>query len=360
MKYFLGLGIATTVTAISLDDIAREALVREINSAPGVLWNAAPNPSLKGLPVDYCPKSMCGVKPSPPELLAKAKRAPKVNAVIPDSFDSATNWPQCKKVITDIRDQSACGCCWAFAAASAASDRLCIATNGTMAFPLSAQNMCFCAEEDGCQGGSILSPWYYLTDHGLVTGGNQNATGAFGGGWCSEFSLPHCHHHGPTRNDPYPDEGTSSCPIVQEGDSPSCPAKCDSSAIFPHSDFASDHYGFDGDVTNYGGDGADAIAQAIMEHGPVETAFTVYADFANYASGIYHHVTGTAMGGHAVKIVGWGIENATKYWKVQNSWNPYWGENGYFRIKRGNNECGIEDQVTANSPNSKWKKMKAT
>ena len=37
------------------------------------------------------------------------------------------------------RDQSNCGCCWAFAGASAASDRLCISTNGTVAVPLSAQ-----------------------------------------------------------------------------------------------------------------------------------------------------------------------------------------------------------------------------
>ena len=28
---------------------------------------------------------------------------------VPDSFDSATNWPNCATVIDDIRDQSACG-----------------------------------------------------------------------------------------------------------------------------------------------------------------------------------------------------------------------------------------------------------
>ena len=38
---------------------------------------------------------------------------------IPESFDSATNWPQCAKIISDIRDQSNCGCCWAFAAPAA-------------------------------------------------------------------------------------------------------------------------------------------------------------------------------------------------------------------------------------------------
>jgi len=31
----------------------------------------------------------------------------------------------------------------------------------------------------------------------------------------------------------------------------------------------------------------------------------VYADFANYVSGVYHHVSGDVEGGHAIKIVGW-------------------------------------------------------
>ena len=83
----------------------------------------------------------------------------------------------------------------------------------------------------------------------------------------------------------------------------------------------------------------------IMEGGPVETAFTVYSDFENYAGGIYHHVSGGMAGGHAVKFVGWGVDNGQKYWKVANSWNPYWGEKGYFRIVRGTNEGGIEHQV---------------
>merc|ERR1711881_60142 len=95
---------------------------------------------------------------------------------------------------------------------------------------------------------------------------------------------------------------------------------------------------------------------AIMAGGPVETAFTCYDEFENYVSGIYHVVKKKGPGGHAVKIVGWGVENGVKYWKVANSWNPYWGEKGYFRIRRGNNECGIEDEVTGSSPSAKWGK----
>ena len=43
--------------------------------------------------------------------------------------------------------------------------------------------------------------------------------------------------------------------------------------------------------------------------------------------------------------------------QVANSWNPYWGEEGYFRIKRGTNECNIEDQVVASGPGATWGKF---
>ena len=86
----------------------------------------------------------------------------------------------------------------AFAGAEAASDRLCISTNGTVQQPISAQDVCFCASSDGCQGGQIDTPWDYISQSGAVTGGQVDGTYAIGkGGFCSDFTLPHCHHHGP-------------------------------------------------------------------------------------------------------------------------------------------------------------------
>ena len=61
-------------------------------------------------------------------------------------------------------------------------------------------------------------------------------------------------------------------------------------------------------------------------------------------------MAGDYVGGHAIKILGWGIENSVKYWLCANSWNNEWGDNGFFKILRGNNECHIEEVVYAGIP----------
>jgi len=335
----------------------RLAQIKEIESAPGVLWKAAPVPRFAS-EAPGASKRLCGVKGGwKQQVRAAIERGeivrfqPKLGLSIPESFDSATNWPQCAKIIGDIQDQSNCGCCWAFAGVEAAADRMCIATNGSMMFPLSPQDVCFCANDDGCDGGMIDTPWHYIKRDGVVTGGQYQGSGPFGRGYCADYSLPHCHHHGPQGSDPYPAEGKPGCPSES---SPRCPRACGAAAAAPHESFRSDKYSFHGDVASASGE--EEIQQMIMAGGPVETAFTVYSDFENYVSGIYHHVTGEMAGGHAVKFVGWGVENGVKYWKVANSWNPYWAEDGYFRIRRGNNEGGIEDSVTGASGTARWAK----
>jgi len=67
------------------------------------------------------------------------------------------------------------------------------------------------------------------------------------------------------------------------------------------------------------------IQAAVLTVGAVEVGFTVYEDFINYKGGVYKYTEGGALGGHAVKIVGWGSEGEEFYWIVQNSWGPTWG-----------------------------------
>ena len=68
----------------------------------------------------------------------------------------------------------------------------------------------------------------------------------------------------------------------------------------------------------------------------------------SYKKGIYHHTTGDFLGGHAVKIIGWGEDNGVQYWIAANSWSTSWGENGHFKIKIG--DCGFADTAYSCSP----------
>jgi cathepsin H len=86
------------------------------------------------------------------------------------------------------------------------------------------------------------------------------------------------------------------------------------------------------------------LLEAIFVHGPVSVTFQVYPGFSLYESGIYSSERcGNAPSdvNHAVLAVGFGTEHGVDYWIVKNSWSDAWGEQGYFRIKRGVNMCGI-------------------
>lgn len=71
----------------------------------------------------------------------------------------------------------------------------------------------------------------------------------------------------------------------------------------------------------------------------------MYEDFLTYKSGVYQHLSGDSLGGHAIKIIGWGTENDLDYWLCVNSWNTTWGDNGTFKILVG--DSGINDSVYA-------------
>ncbi|CAH8429281.1 unnamed protein product [Schistosoma intercalatum] len=218
----------------------------------------------------------------------------------------------------------------AFGAVEAMSDRTCIQSRGRQSVELSAVDLVSCCEGCGfgCDGGFLGPAWDYWVKEGIVTGSSkENHTG------CQPYPFPKCEHHAKGK---YPACGKK---IYK---TPRCKQTCQKSYKIP---YAQDKHR--GKLSYNVADNELSIQKEIMKYGPVEAAFTVYEDFLNYKSGIYEHITGEPVGGHAIRIIGWGVEKNTPYWLIANSWNEDWGENGYFRILRGHDECGIESEVTA-------------
>jgi cathepsin B len=257
------------------------------------------------------------------------------NADIPTDFDVRTNWPDCAPVSGDIRDQSACGSCWAFGSTEAFNDRLCIATGSTTLLSTTdtAANcgflQCFSM---GCNGGQPGMAWDWFVSHGVVTGGDFEDVGK--GTTCGPYPFQSCAHHVPaTAKHPACPSAEYSTPTLN---------KCSEDGY--GTDYNSDKVKA---ATSYSLKGVENIQKDIMQYGSATAAFTVYEDFPTYKSGVYRHSSGKQLGGHAIKMLGWGVEDGQDYWLIANSWNEEWGDAGTFKIVRGENHCGIEGQVSA-------------
>ncbi|KAM9354992.1 cathepsin Bb [Pholidichthys leucotaenia] len=316
--------LAVTWARPHLSPLSSE-MINFINKA-NTTWTAGQN--FHNADISYV-RGLCGVILNGPKLPEVSHNLRGIR--LPDSFDARQEWPNCP-TIKQIRDQGNCGSCWAFGAVEAMSDRLCIQTDGKVSLEISAEDLLTCCDECGmgCFGGFPSAAWTYWSTNGLVTGGLYDSKVG-----CRPYTIAPCEHHV---------NGTRP-PCQGEVETPKCVQQCIDgySPLFKRDK----HFG----KTTYSVPSKqEQIMTELYMNGPVEAAFSVYADFLQYKSGVYQHVTGEMLGGHAIKILGWGEENGTPYWLAANSWNNDWGDNGYFKIKRGNDECGIESEVVAGIP----------
>jgi cathepsin L len=97
--------------------------------------------------------------------------------------------------------------------------------------------------------------------------------------------------------------------------------------------------------------GGEAATQAaLMTQGPLAVSVDAEDDgFRFYAGGLYSNPNCATKAddlNHAVLLSGYGSdpESGTPYWLVKNMWSPWWGEKGYIRISRQPNDCGIATQ----------------
>jgi cathepsin B len=306
-----------------------DEFINEINQK-ATTWKAGRN-FHENIPMKYI-KQLMGVHPD-----SKNYRLPElVHSVgddddLPENFDARDNWPDCP-TIREIRDQGSCGSCWAFGATEAMSDRVCIHSNGTEHFRFSAEHLVSCCHTCGfgCNGGFPGAAWSYWVHKGIVSGGPYDSHMG-----CQPYLIKPCEHHV---------NGTRG-PCNGEGKTPKCQNKCIPEYKIPFKD--DKHYGQSSySVARH----PQQIQMEIYKNGPVEGAFSVYEDLLNYKSGVYQHVSGKMLGGHAIRIIGWGVEDGTPYWLIANSWNTDWGDNGTFKILRGEDHLGIESEISAGIP----------
>jgi len=280
-------------------------------------WHAGSNDIFRNLTLGQLKTSRLGAKVRALQLpLAPSSFHSYGDQSTPSEFNAQQHWGRCGS-ISQIQNQGNCGSCWAFATTTAFADRICIG-GGMANLTLSVDYMIDCDRKDnGCEGGYLDDSWIFLLKTGVPTSS------------CSPYE--HC---------AYP--MNPSCTRPQSAQLPPSPTLCPTTcgdASKPVLFQASSAYAVakPGDVL--------AMQLEVMNNGPIAVSFFVFSDFMNYRNGTYFRtsIASGPLGGHAVKLLGWGIDRVgTSYWLAANSWSPQWGMAGFFHIRRGVDECGIE------------------
>ncbi|CAH8505216.1 unnamed protein product [Schistosoma turkestanicum] len=276
-------------------------------------WRAEIYPKLLTYTLDQLRNRAGGIKSRvsrPPIQNAKnpSKELLSLTKNLPLEFDWTNPPDGSRSPVTPVRDQESCGSCYAFASAAALEARIRLVSNFTEQPIISPQAVLDCSPySEGCNGGfPYLIAGKYGEDFGFVS----------------------------EQCDPYTGDDGNKCTV---------PKNC--------TRYYTTDYGYIGGY--YGATNEELMKLELVNNGPFPVGFEVYDDFQLYRAGIYHHTNiqndqytfnPFELTNHAVLLVGYGVDKSSGelYWKIKNSWGPEWGEQGYFRIRRGTDECGIE------------------
>lgn len=207
-----------------------------------------------------------------------------------------------KGIVTAVKDQGHCGSCYSFAALSTMESA--VAKASGLLFDLSVEqttqctpNPSECGGTGGCAGGtSELVFDYVAKSSGLLEAYMWGYSSYYGNG--STCALP----EGPAK------------------------ASIDGFVKLPENEL-------------------NPVLEAVAAEGPLAISVDASSWHA-YHSGIYDGCnTAQPDIDHAVVLVGYGEENGQKFWKVRNSWSASWGEKGYIRLMRADDEetkCGTD------------------
>lgn len=228
---------------------------------------------------------------------------------LPTSWDwrnvSGVSW------LDQVLDQGECGSCYAVSTTRMLSARHRIRQRKSNIEPFSISFPLMCSEySQGCGGGYAFLTSKWSHDVGLVPES------------CSGYSG--------------------------EGSGGQCGLQCDVSLLEKR--WRADNYHYVGGY--YGGASEPEIMRELVTRGPLVASFEPKNDLMYYGGGIYKSSPNQRAEwekvDHAVLLAGFGEDHSgKKYWLLQNSWGPTWGEDGFFRMHRGSDESGIESIVVS-------------
>lgn len=96
-----------------------------------------------------------------------------------------------------------------------------------------------------------------------------------------------------------------------------------------------------------GSNNEDTIMRMLYTIGPLSITMNA-STIQFYKGGVYNvpYAYCPYAPDHGVTLVGYGVTSTgLPYWTIKNSWGPYWGESGFFRIARGRGLCGVNQYV---------------
>jgi len=240
---------------------------------------------------------------------------------IPEAFD----WGNVggRSYLTSMRNQHIpqyCGSCWAHGAVSALQDRIKIARKGLGEdITISIQHILNCQGGGTCYGGSHYEAYRWMQENEVAFEDANPYTA------CSADSKAGLCAHG---------EWTCEAHNIARTCSsfPEMGGKCVGLTHYPNVT-----------VSEYGQVPNDPakLQVELMTNGPLACGVNANP-LRDYEGGIVE--SGDPDIDHVVSIVGWGVDDGVPYWRVRNSWGSYWGEMGFFRVKRGENALGLEQE----------------
>lgn len=277
------------------------------------------------------------------------------------NFDARSVW---NGLLTPIQQQGQCGACYSYAACSALGDRFAIMTMGQIKTELNPLAVAVCmmvnnqdvqnddpntvsnetiltlAQQQQIYSNSGELKAYMDTQQNLACGGDtlfNIARNLYIFGAPSVACVPYDDFDTDTPS-------MANCLEVSGDKLIGCAAGAPDKYRVP---FRARHYAAIDPAQGL----EKTILQAkidIFKFGPIISGFMVYNSFYNTNGKDVYRPTeaerkGKSMGGHAIKVVGWGTQNGEEYWLCANSWGVGWGDQGYFKLAMRDPSMQLED-----------------